>query len=294
MTTLWALILFATLAARVPALIARTSCSNGINGPRLAQSHSAGITRLASSTTTGAPPLQPLDLSAEDTDEALIRRISAEVMAESGVELDQLINPSKVVNLERDLVALAKELENPGMLAEERARIEEKMEKNRAKLSVEKRGVMRGWLKGLFVGQSVLAVVISFAMVYDLFPGMELQLPIRVLGFWMWWLFIVPSLRARKPGAKEKDALNIAFLATPAVSLIMPVVTKDVAIIWWANAAVTAACYGYAYTKSTEVGGEGETADSTDGEQQSSLPPIIVRAIKALDYGSGKERGERN
>lgn len=215
-------------------------------------------------------------------------------MAESGVELDQLINPSKVVNLERDLVALAKELENPGMLAEERARIEEKMEKNRAKLSVEKRGVMRGWLKGLFVGQSVLAVVISFAMVYDLFPGMELQLPIRVLGFWMWWLFIVPSLRARKPGAKEKDALNIAFLATPAVSLIMPVVTKDVAIIWWANAAVTAACYGYAYTKSTEVGGEGETADSTDGEQQSSLPPIIVRAIKALDYGSGKERGERN
>jgi len=38
---------------------------------------------------------QPL-LQPEDSDEVLIRRIRDEVMAESGVELDQLINPSKV------------------------------------------------------------------------------------------------------------------------------------------------------------------------------------------------------
>ena len=51
------------------------------------------------------PSLSPLAFSStagtqepqlEDSDEALIMRISEEVMAESGVELDQLINPSKV------------------------------------------------------------------------------------------------------------------------------------------------------------------------------------------------------
>lgn len=42
----------------------------------------------------------------------------------------------------------------------------------------------------------------------------------------MWWLFIIPSLRARKPGNEEKEALNIAFIASPAASLLMPVITK--------------------------------------------------------------------
>ena len=64
---------------------------------------------------------------------------------------------------------------------------------------------MRGWLKGLFVGQSVIAVVISLFMVYDAVPGYALPLPVKVLGFWMWWLFIIPSLRARKPANAGKS-----------------------------------------------------------------------------------------
>jgi hypothetical protein len=32
----------------------------------------------------------------------------------------------------------------------------------------------------------------SLAIVYQVIPT---ELPIQVLGFWMWWLFIIPSLR---------------------------------------------------------------------------------------------------
>lgn len=46
-----------------------------------------------------------------DRDAALIKRLNDEILAESGVELDQLINPSKVVNLERDIENLNIELE---------------------------------------------------------------------------------------------------------------------------------------------------------------------------------------
>jgi hypothetical protein len=55
---------------------------------------------------------------------------------------------------------------------------------------------------------------------------------IRVLGFWWWWLFVVPSLRSRRPSGAEKKALDIAFLATPLISIIAPAATKDTGLIW--------------------------------------------------------------
>jgi hypothetical protein len=221
-----------------------------------------------------------------EKDQALIKRISEEVLADTGVELDQLINPSKVVNLERDIVNLTTKLETETDLFE-RQKIEESIDKKRRTLVIEKRSVMQTWLKNLFVGQSVLAGVISLAMVYDAIPGTHLPLPVQVLGFWMWWLFIIPSLRARKPTAEEKDALNIAFLLTPLVSLALPAVTKDVTIIWYANAIATAGCYAYAFLKPKKQ----YMSDNED--ENETLPPILVKAFKALDYGSGQERGAR-
>ena len=96
--------------------------------------------------------------------------------------------------------------------------------------------------------------------------------------------------RARKPSASEKEALNIAFLVTPVVSIAMPVVTKDVALIWWGNALATAACYAYAYLKPAA---DGEAGVSADDDEKSSLPLWVIQAFKALDYGSGQERGLR-
>ena len=58
------------------------------------------------------------------------------------------------------------------------------------------------------------------------------DISIQVLGYWFWWLFIVPSLRSRRPKGDEKKALDIAFLGTPIVSALAPVVTKDTGLIW--------------------------------------------------------------
>ena len=94
--------------------------------------------------------------------------------------------------------------------------------------------------------------------------------------------FFLYVLRARKPRAQEKEALDIAFLLSPVVSLIMPTLTKDTAIIWWANFVAVGACYAYAFLK-----------PKVEGEEKSAVPEFISKGIKALDYGSGKERGER-
>ena len=101
--------------------------------------------------------------------------------------------------------------------------------------------------------------------------------------------------RARKPQAAEKEALNIAFLASPIVSIAAPVFTKDVAAIWWLNALVTGGSYAYGYASVGTSSAEAAVSISSDedGEEKSVLPLWIRKALKALDYGSGQERGQR-
>lgn len=47
------------------------------------------------------------------------------------------------------------------MTEEMKIEILSKIEKKKSVLYIEKRSVMRGWLKNLFVGQSILAIIIS-------------------------------------------------------------------------------------------------------------------------------------
>lgn len=252
--------------------------------PRLTVSASNKIGGPAEVTT----PDDRVVLSAEEqefVDEELVRRVEAEVMAISGVGLEGLMNPATVLNLEKDLIALNIKLEAETDAAK-REEIRKTIQKKTDKLYNEKRSVFRGWLKAIFLVQSVIAGLVSLGMVYNAIPGQDLPLSLQVLGFWMWWLFIIPSLRARKPSAEEKDALNIAFLVTPVVSLVAPIATKDTGLLWWANAAAVALCYAYSFTK-------GASAEPEDEEGGGSLPLFIRRAINALDYGTGRERGVR-
>lgn len=108
------------------------------------------------------PPLSP----EEEAEMILIERVQREVFEETGSELEDLINPSKVISLERELVALSAELDKTSEL-QARASIEAKMMKKRDVLVIEKRAVMRSWLKNLFVAQSVLALCVSGVLVYE-------------------------------------------------------------------------------------------------------------------------------
>ena len=111
----------------------------------------------------------------QEKDFYLIQRIEAEVLAESGVGLDELINPSKVINLERDIAKMTLELEDASISEEQKTEINAKLAKKQNTLLIEKRAVMRGWLKNLFVGQSVIAGIASLVMVYDGVPGANIS-----------------------------------------------------------------------------------------------------------------------
>ena len=98
----------------------------------------------------------------------------------------------------------------------------------------------------------------------------------------------MPSLRSRRPTGMEKKALDIAFLGTPLISLLSPVVTKDTGLIWLANFMVVAGAYGFAFTV-----GEEEDEDGEDGGSGKSDPAWLKFIYKSLDFGSGRERGAR-
>ena len=135
------------------------------------------------------------------------------------------------------------------------------------------------------------------------------DISIQVLGYWFWWLFIVPSLRSRRPKGPEKKALDIAFLGTPLISILAPVATKDTGLIWlgkffflifenlilllfWlfhfppisiANFMVVAGSYGFSFL----------VADEDDDESNKKQPEWLKFVYKSLDFGSGRERGAR-
>jgi hypothetical protein len=258
-----------------------------------------------------APPMMDAELTSDDP---FVKRINDQIQAESGVNLDELLNPAKVVNLERDLINLRSELASVtgkgtdldivnlsteecdgGGGGESADKIRAKIQKKEKDLTIERRSVFRGWLKNIFLGQAILSLGISWFMATDpsiLFGGFDwfnsvnsIDVSIQVLGFWWWWLFIVPSLRSRRPSGFEKKALDIAFLGTPAVSLLAPVATKDTALIWIANFVVVAGAYGFAYLTYDE------DSSGNDGSKQ---PEWLKFVMKSLDFGVGKERGARN
>lgn len=249
------------------------------------------------------------ELTSEDP---FVQRIDASVRGEVGVGLDELLNPAKVVNLERDLYNLRNELAtltgatlpddldgaplttflcDAGGGGEPADALRAGIAKKETSLSLERRAVFRGWLKNVFLGQALVSMALSYVMATDparlfgsfsWFSYNNMDTSIQVLGFWWWWLFIVPSLRSRRPSGREKRALDLAFLGTPLISLLSPVVTKDTELIWLANFAVVAGAYVFAYL-----------ADDGGGGDDTQQPGWLKFLYKSLDFGSGKERGAR-
>jgi hypothetical protein len=251
------------------------------------------------------------------SDDPFVQRINDAIQKESGVSLEELLNPAKVVNLERDLVNLRAELAvltgntqvtdfvgvttsevDNGGGGQEADRVRKLIEKKEKDLNMERRAVFRGWLKNVFLGQAILSLGLSWVMVNDpniLFGQFDwfrntrsMDVSIQVLGFWWWWLFIVPSLRSRRPKGFEKKALDIAFVGTPAISLLAPVATKDTVAIWLANLVVVVGAYAFAYLTYNQDG------EQDDGDGGGNTPSWLKFVYKSLDFGSGRERGARN
>jgi hypothetical protein len=246
------------------------------------------------------------------SDDPFVKAIDAGIQRDFGVSLDELLNPAKVVNLERDLYSLRSQLADltgvdtaeldmtdtqvcdgggGGDPADDLRKVITKKETD---LATERRSVFRGWLKNVFLGQALLSFGLSYVMAanpsslfggFDWFYSYNMDVSIQVLGYWWWWLFVVPSLRSRRPKGFEKQALDWAFLGTPLISVLAPIVTKDTGLIWGANAGVVALCYGLAFL-----------TDNDDGDENddSKTPEWLKFVYKSLDFGSGRERGARN
>ena len=246
------------------------------------------------------------------SDDPFVQAIDQGIQQDFGVSLDELLNPAKVVNLERDLYVLRSQLAqvtgatidedamfltteqcDAGGGGDEADSLRTKIAKKQDSLLTERRSVFRGWLKNVFLVQAVGSFGLSYVMAthpeslfggFDWFYSYNMDISIKVLGYWWWWLFVVPSLRSRRPKGLEKKALDIAFLGTPLISLVAPALTRDTGIIWALNLAVVAGSYGFALATN-----DADADDNDDSKQ----PEWLKFVYKSLDFGSGRERGAR-
>ena len=63
--------------------------------------------------------------------------------------------------------------------------------------------------------------------------------------------------------------------------------TKDVALLWWLNFLTVALSYGYGHYKQNHV------TEDVESTEEKEMFPFLKSALRALDYGSGRERGKR-
>ena len=115
-------------------------------------------------------PEQPMT-----SDDPFVQSIDAGIRADFGVGLDDLLNPAKVVNLERELYQLREELASTSDQATIES-IEKSIEKKEGKLAIERRSVFRDWLKTVFVAQAVISFGVSYVMATNpasLFGGFD-------------------------------------------------------------------------------------------------------------------------
>lgn len=144
-------------------------------------------------------PLDDGELTSEDP---FVQEINAGIERDFGVGLDDLLNPAKVVNLERELYNLRLELaeltgktnnedgtsfimssklttdecDGGGDGGEDAEAVRKKIAKKESDLALERRSVFRDWLKNVFVGQAVISLGISFIMATNpksLFGGFD-------------------------------------------------------------------------------------------------------------------------
>ena len=226
----------------------------------------------------GFKEILPFATADGNVDPELVDRVNDEVFAITGVGLEDLLNPSKVVNYEREKILLTQQISECAD-ATERGELQQRLTKVEKQLYSEKRTVFSGALKAVFIGQALIAIVLGGFAAFDAFPWFTIDLSLRALGFWSFWLFIIPSLRARRPRGWEKLALNIAFIGSPIVTIGAPFLTKSPPLIWELNLALLVGCYAYAFAVGR--GDEAEEAASFTG------------ALRWLDFGSGQERGIR-
>jgi len=126
-----------------------------------------------------APPREDGEMTSDDP---FVQEINAGIQRDFGVDLDELLNPAKVVNLERDLYNLRLELADMtgitletttglttdacdgGGGGEAADAVRAKIDKKEKDLLIERRSVFRGWLKNVFLVQAVLSFGLSFVM----------------------------------------------------------------------------------------------------------------------------------
>lgn len=117
----------------------------------------------------------------------------------------------------------------------------------------------------IFEVQAALGAVVGGLLSYNvLLPSDEPNIA-RLMGFWSIWMFTVPSLRARDCSKREKDALNVLFLAIPLLNVTLPLVWKSFAAVYTGDVALMAY---FLYSKGVFEEWFGDAVEADEGEKQ--------------------------
>ena len=92
-------------------------------------------------------------------------------------------------------------------------------------------------------------------------------------SMWSVWMFTVPSLRARECKPKEKDALNLLFIALPLLNVTLPFLWKSFPFIFTVDALAVFGTYYWKGVWKEAYGLDFGAPEAVD--ESSSTPPSV-------------------
>jgi len=233
------------------------------------------------------------------------------MMGNKDLTLDMVLNPGTIVNTEREVILLRAELKTvPEEDGERRQKLEDKIEEKQMKVVNEMRQVMTDNLKIEFLIQAAISVPLFGSMCYGTFPYINLswlgltpqgvKFVFQLFGLWGIWLVTVPALRARKPGGpygmgyEERRALDLSFLVLPLICVLTPFLSKNPVLTFWACLLTLGALYLWSFNTPLAEENKDASRRGASTVTSSDLPEPVQWALKALDFGTGSERGMRS
>jgi len=119
-------------------------------------------------------------------------------------------------------------------------------------------------LYSIFEYQAYASFVVGSLLAFNVIWPTDEPSIARLLGMWSVWMFAVPSLRARECDPKEKDALNVLFIAIPLINVLIPFVWKSFPGVFTADCLLMTYMY---YNKGAGIFNNGEEAEAKPEEE---------------------------
>eukprot|EP00741_Cyanophora_paradoxa_P008784 tig00001374_g8501.t1 len=99
----------------------------------------------------------------------------------------------------------------------------------------------------VFWVQAIITAALGFVLAAELVPQFKGDPFWGIMGGWSMWMFVIPSVQARRPTHQARWAINWSFALIPLINVVVPFVYKSFLAVYLTDVIFFLAMYWYGH-----------------------------------------------